>query len=324
MDRIIIYLNDRPFELTLPTGGNDLGTSSEWESALDFGGKFKTTYKDKPMSSWCREVSVRYPNKYIIRGFDSPRRWGYGSEILQNMNIGYRPVLLPLNPDTFLFDSSIFECLNKKTIKMGVLVVNENIISKPSNYVYKRGDRIQIKDDKGSDKGRIEWLVFEGKLIAVKNLVINVSRRQLVNMELVGGEKKRDITDPILDLIIRGENIGSDYVLLTLPVSLNWQEQEKLSPNGEVILSLVAVDKVFLTEFIKKGPYKNLEDFYKNYNIDDEVLLENMARRVNAVAFSYRPMCDNTMVLGETMDKEKFQVLVNFINKYFSSEKGSF
>lgn len=308
MNRNIIYLEDHPYELTLPTGGKTVSEVSDWDAILDSDCELNIERNGKYIASWCLD-KVSFDNeKYVVRGRELLRRWEYNDETVRSFDIGYRPMLVPLNPETLLFDPSCYKCENGTVIFLGFLVVNGKGITRPSNYEYRMGDKVEIKDTVIEKGYFIKWCVYNGKLIAVDNLMVNVSRRQLVNLGLVYGERKRDITDPILNTMIRGDSLGPNYLLLTVPAPL--EKNEKVGK--ERILSLVAVKRSFMEEYA----YDYLDKYLKTYDIDSEDKLEYVARKENAVAFSYRPMSGNAIILGEEMDYEKLEVLTMFIKEY--------
>lgn len=317
MEKKIIYLNEKPFELTLPTGGNAPEvsvTENEWDRVLVSGCYFNSDMNGVCVGSWCHERPIASPTDYVVRGRFTPGNWGYDYDDTQSVMIGYRPVLLPLDADTLQFDSTLLQYLNGSTVRMGVFAVNDKVLTAPYNYVYQVGDVVVLRGDIGYKDKAIEWAVFDGKLISVYNLMVNVSRNQLIELGLVAGNKPKELKN-VLDGHIRGEYIGSNYVLITVPTIQNYKKWESKDKDG---FSIIAVNSKYLLKYATEGGYANLEDYFNRYNIEEEVYLEYCARKEDAIAFTYRPNCENKLRLGESMDDEKLWVMTEFLSKYLN------
>lgn len=322
MERKIIYLNEKPFELTLPTGGtmpHDNSVRNDWDSVLSSGCYFNYEKGLMVIGSWCIDRPLLSRKDRVVRGRGTSRNWGYAFETTQAMNIGFRPVLLPLDDKTLEFYPSLLSYMNGSIIKMGNFVVNNTVLCPPFGHVYQVGDVVDLRDDIQNRNKGIEWAVMDGKLICVDNLMVNVSYEQLIRLGLLPDRVER-IENPVVDKSIAGQYLGLKYVLVTVPSLLTFEEQKRAEKQGKDRFdwfTVLAVKLSYLLDYVhKETSFDSLRDYFEKRDYKEEVFLENLARNEDALAFIYRPMSDNKLILSNNMDGEKLWVLTEFLYKY--------
>lgn len=313
--RNIIYLNNAPYEITFPTGGVDWDDKegNDWDRILKVYPRLINRHNKIGVGSWCLEQEKPGSNKRIFRGHSFLYGRGSAHETTQCDYIGWRPMLIPLNSDTLKFDPEIFSLLNGRKIKLGTLIVNDEIVSAPYDFINGSINRVVLGDDIAYDNKLIDWVVFDGKLIALKNLLINVS---WLHLEQMGFVIREDSDVPVVDNTIRGTSLGDGYLLMTVPASLSEEEQQELSFDEENYMAQIGIKESFLQEYVKGTAYTSLSDFLQNYDPSFLVTLETLALQHGALAFSYRPDLDNKLVLPKKVDDTILRVLRTFLNNF--------
>lgn len=305
MKRNVIYINDNPYEVTLPTGGvsPDKTFESDWHKVVKLFPDFTNGSSGQMVASWCLDNPKNEIGKRVIRGSVTTRSWGSVFKDTRSMNIGFRPILMPLVYNTMKFSPSLLSHLNGTRIKMGSLRVNNRNVYKPFHYMYRDGERVEI-DNNTSDKNQsIEWFVFDGKLIATDNLVINISYTQLVELGLI--DEENPLKEDLNNEIIRGLSLGNGYVLMSVLISEN-----------ETELVQIVVKESFLCNYIKGSPYPTVDEFLQNYDPKEQVVLEKMAREADALALSYRPTMNNKLVISDNVGNSVLKVMSTFFDRY--------
>lgn len=162
----IITIDDKKYGIRLPYGGrSEADRNNEWDRAIDAGCQldWESRY------SWCLErVGVPYR---VIRGGNTDRHWGSIVSSYCGPSIGFRPVLVPLNPSTMEPDYSLYAGRDGQTIELGT-------------FAYDHNSNIVIDDTSwGIDTGRtVEWAIFDGKLISTRVLETDITWNDLDKM----------------------------------------------------------------------------------------------------------------------------------------------
>ena len=149
-----ITIDGQLFGIRLPFGGAMKDDrNNEWDRALDAGCRLKWGQQ----YSWCLErPDTAY---HVIRGGETARHWGLLHSSCRGSSVGFRPVLIPLDPTTSDPDLSIFAGRDGETIELGS--------ASDTNEDFHIGN---------TEEGpSIKWGVFDGKLIALTVLTSRVS-----------------------------------------------------------------------------------------------------------------------------------------------------
>lgn len=180
----ICYINGQPYMVSVPTGGkSEDDKNNQWDELINFlGADCNHIFHWERMCSWCQEkVSMPYQG-CVIRGGDSARYW-YSTISSRYMNVGLRPVLVPLDPDTLNPDPSLLAdipdgrvfalaslYMGKKVIKSSVslpgeipnYILGEEIIlgdrdANPENWIYV----IKYKDLLWTDRNILKMISWD-------------------------------------------------------------------------------------------------------------------------------------------------------------------
>lgn len=324
MKRNIIYLNDRPFELTLPTGGDDSpksGSSSDWDKMIDLESNISNTFMGKVIGSFCLERNKAHSNRYVIRGLYSSRTWDLIDRETKSMEIGYRPVLIPLEVESLEFNPTFTEYFNGYSVKLGNFMVNGTVLESRYTHIFKPTDKVEIVSDIGHKDKCIEWTVVNGKLICSDNLLVNISRENLIAQGLLPQEEKKYVGTTI-DTAFRGNYLCSNYVLVTTPTFFSGDGLDtfyEMDPGPSY--TILAVKVPFIKDFInvEQSSYHDWKEFLEHCDLDSLSTLEYQAWQGDALAFSFRPDCKNKLILPRNVDDETLNVLSEFMKKYFKT-----
>ncbi len=225
------YIDNRPYGVTIPT-------VEQWNAVLDVTGHFSSFDKffhTKRCFSWCQDDYPASLKSRQMRGGENPRNMMIYNAKSHVDFIGFRPVLIPLNPDTLRPDASILDRIPDGVILgLGSLYINGNSVPTMypgNNYaentpVFKPKSMIQLGDSALDLYSQIQFVKCGNFLIADRNILRNISWEDLDNYGLVYGnglssslqlEPKPTLDDLIKDAFAEsqmqlGEELRSDTV----------------------------------------------------------------------------------------------------------------
>ena len=224
----ITIINNKPWAVMLPTAAVNPASPDQWEEFMAVTKEDDNLSNCFDMASWCQEESSEQVNSCTRCGRSISDHWSWeGSGSIRKADIGYRPVLLPLDPKTFEPRTSIF--LGRKdgdVFRMGSLYMDGVPQQNPKNPTsigdipdYIPGAKLCIGDSSHDLQDRITWIKVGDVLIADRNLMKNISWDDLNDIDLVRGpvhlqhEKeivdKTSLDDQILSASIRASNLSS-------------------------------------------------------------------------------------------------------------------
>lgn len=282
-----VYLNGQPWALCLPTGGRNEGEPCQWNRVMDMLGEYADLMHYRKMYSWCQETVEFLEIDSPIRGYESPYEWDHWVSSFQTVDIGYRPVLIPLNPQTLIPDPKKLASIpDGEILRMGALYMDDTPLNVPSNPIddgdiprYHQGARLHILDAPADDAKIIHWIKCDDFIIADRNLLWGISKEELIKQGLVFG-RKEDL--PKMEVIVpRPDDLVVRLAHLAGTLEANGQieemEWENLSGAIQKIIQAYdndpsenfapssiddAAEKYFIQEFgsnqevIKKTPEK--------------------------------------------------------------------
>jgi len=225
------YIDNRPYGVTIPT-------VEQWNAVLDVTGHFSSFDKffhTKSCFSWCQDDYPASPKSRHIRGSENPRGVMIYNAKSHTDFIGFRPVLIPLNPDTLQPDASILDRIpDGVVLGLGSLYINGKSV--PTMYpgndyakntpVFEQQTMVQLGDSALDLYSQIQFVKCSNFLIADRNILRNISWEDLDNYGLVYGNGISDSlflkAKPTLDDLIKeafaesqmqlGEEFRSDTV----------------------------------------------------------------------------------------------------------------
>lgn len=105
----VCYVNGQPYLVSLPRGGKDENDrNNPWDDLINFlGENCNDIFHWENTFSWCQE-----DGGYLcraVRGYYSARNWSYINATSRYVDVGFRPVLVPLDFDTMRPDPSLLE-----------------------------------------------------------------------------------------------------------------------------------------------------------------------------------------------------------------------
>lgn len=225
------YIDNRPYGVTIPS-------VVQWNAVIDTTSHFSSFEKffhTKGCFSWCQDDYPASLKSRQIRGGEYPRGVKIYTAKSRTDFIGFRPVLIPLNPDTLKPDSSMLDCIpDGVALGLGSLYINGHSV--PTKYpgddyvkntpVYNPQSLVQLGDSALDLYSQLQFVKCGDFLIADRNILRNISWEDLDNCGLVYGNDLSDTlflkSKPTLDDLIRdafaesqiqlGEELRSDTV----------------------------------------------------------------------------------------------------------------
>ena len=95
-----ISIDGMRFRCRLLKVGDNANAPNEWDDILDITGQDDDLWHWKDMYFWGQEVSIHGPSYRAVRGYCSARLWYYNFATIQNVYVGFRPALEPLDTGT--------------------------------------------------------------------------------------------------------------------------------------------------------------------------------------------------------------------------------
>lgn len=179
----VIYIDGKPYEVGMLTGGSDVGYPSQWDDMLDDLGEDDSLLHCEQMFSLCQDAVEDIEICCVCRGFNLARFWSYCATTYQSVYLGFRPVLKPLVSDTMASekDGSVF--------RFGSLYMNGIVIPNPKNPVwiydlpeYVSGSELYIGDSDPDPDKQIHWIKWRNLLVADRNILSCISWEDLDRM----------------------------------------------------------------------------------------------------------------------------------------------
>ena len=85
---------------------------NEWDDTLNIAGTKDSLWHWKKMPFLGAETVLSRPEYRVTRGFHSARTWGYINAAYRGSNIGFRPALEPLGPDSEIAPNCFLDGMN--------------------------------------------------------------------------------------------------------------------------------------------------------------------------------------------------------------------
>lgn len=148
--RNIISIGEEKFKIRL------IENQEEWDGLMDIVGDNNDIIHWKNSYSLCMD---KIHNDNALRGYNSARSWNFSSSVYRLGFAGFRPVLEPLNNDFLPPD-----------IKNGDIITKFSLIVNGMDLMFT--DKLDT----------INWIYFDGKLVADRNLVTGFSYNDLNNI----------------------------------------------------------------------------------------------------------------------------------------------
>lgn len=186
----ICSINGILYMVTLPTGRNNC--INQWDLMVNYL-NYQTKELDdiihwKNMFSWCQE---REEGLCSIRGYSSASLWYNYWFNHRGRSVGFRPVFIPLDPNTLQPDPAILDELNNgQTISLGSFYFDNKIMHVPQDPTkdgdipnYTPGTDISFRSLKSGYGFQV--IKLPGILIADRVLVKNISWEDLKNLAYI-------------------------------------------------------------------------------------------------------------------------------------------
>ena len=207
------YIDGLPCVVRLLTGGPEPNVPNEWDTVMNtLEGKANLAYFTD-IHSWCQDKTVP-PEEYepmgsmrVARCRGSLRHWSKADSMMRLDEIGYRPVLVPLDLETLQPDQERMNAMEDGDIlSMGTLYIGNLPCEIPSNPTGKGdipkygthfckyspvvpGPRISICSTRPEANMQIRWIKCGGILVSDRCLLTAVSWEDLNRNGLVFGYK---------------------------------------------------------------------------------------------------------------------------------------
>lgn len=184
-------------------------TQKEWSILMDITGQRTLWTHWHYIYSWIQEIGVERKDRRLraCRGYYAARHWTYADMALRTDEIGFRPVLVPLSPDTEIPGAGKFRNIpDGTTLKLGTLYMDDEPVHVPECSVfdgdvedYIPGALLQMKNDGQSLDYQPSFLKVGDVLIADRNLLKNISWVDLAMQGFcdfpISAPEKWDITE---------------------------------------------------------------------------------------------------------------------------------
>ena len=186
------YIDNRPYAVTIPT-------VNQWETVMkvtEHRSDFKDFLHITGNFSWCQDDLPMSFKGRQVRGFDDPHSVHSFNSQGRTAIVGFRPLLIPLNPDTLQADHSILDRIpDGIAMDLGTLYINGTKITTMypgKDFVkntpdYSPNSLIQLGDSSLDIYSQIRFIKCDHFLIADRNILKNVSWEDLDRCGLVYG-----------------------------------------------------------------------------------------------------------------------------------------
>lgn len=157
------------YQIRLLQIGTDRDKLNEWDTALDIIGEDNSLWNWKWTYFWGQETPSCGPiaNKYTrtYRGYSFARTWSWAGSGLRRSDVGFRPVLVPLN--TKQFTSAL---LGQRVMIWGGQNIVSGCLEQITDY------DVLLSDWHGAVLGDSScgWTITDGKLVVDRNSIVGV------------------------------------------------------------------------------------------------------------------------------------------------------
>ena len=214
-----IYIDGDPYLVRIPTGGRSENsdyplnlTDNEWDSIMsDIDGAGELLHAEK-IPTICqesegyliKEISIRSgtPLSTLRGGRNDPNNWE--AHICARITpqshfyVGYRPVLVPLDPETLeIAPDQITDLEDGEIVTFGTLYMDGSAVPNPQNpqidgdiREYSLGAELHIGDSDKDPNNLIHWVKWNGLLISDRCILANITYFELDRLCLVDGKMK--------------------------------------------------------------------------------------------------------------------------------------
>ncbi len=208
----VTMIHNKPWAVLLPTGGMTPDSPCQWNDLLTVTDGDNSRAHHVGMASWCLEdPSPGAPTEHMRRGIMSAENWDLlGQNPLHETNGGFRPVLIPLDPDTLAPRPSFFLGREDGDIfRLGTLYMDGVALANPQDPTitgdipdYVPGADLRIGDSSHDINNRITWIKVGDALICDRNILKAVSWNDLDKMGLARGPEHLQKEKPLLDHVL--------------------------------------------------------------------------------------------------------------------------
>ena len=201
----LTYIDGQPYQVHLPKGGNRL-SGLDWDRMIMFLNGSDERFHWKGIFSWCMEPDVCRGETLYGCG------WAHRPDT-QAENIGFRPVLTPLDTETMEPDPNAWpgiedgEVITFGSLYMGgkaVSVRNEST-NEPLLTAYVPGTSLTIGDSVPDPQKQIPFIKFKGELWATQNLLNFISWRDLQRQGFCNEMQKRERASSLINIAKQAE-----------------------------------------------------------------------------------------------------------------------
>ena len=206
-----LYIDGKPYMIRILSGGQTTDKETgfavrpnEWDTVLDTLGEDNEVFHSTGMLTLCRDTFSIPNGRFsitcaVLRGGIEPRAWEETYQARQRkeeiLHVGYRPVLVPLDPVTFEVDPNGLDDIEDGTIiTAGTLYMNGVALQNPQNPT-REGDvpkyiedaELFIDTNSTDQDTQIHWVKAGNLLVADRVLLSNVYWVDLDKQNLVDG-----------------------------------------------------------------------------------------------------------------------------------------
>ena len=213
-----VYIDGKPFAVRLLTGGDPVAHDSdnnEFDFLLECLGEDKSAIRSENMFSWCQEP-VNDTQCRLVCGSDPANFRCYGIAAKEYDCVGYRPVLVPLDPET-LQPSPCSHLGEGNSLVIGTLYMNGEAQTVPRNPTpdgdipdFVSDSDLCIGDSNCDPDKQITWIKSGDILVADRNLLKNISWDDLDRNGLAFGKAKQRTLDAVLKDAVNQSNAQSE------------------------------------------------------------------------------------------------------------------
>lgn len=173
--RKILEISGQRYALRVPT-------VKEWRMAIAELGGGNDQWHWEGIHSWCKNDTIANGVHSTLYGYMDGMSVATVAEDTRDKTIGFRPVLEPLDAKD-QFDKEVFSNLaNGTTIQIGALFLDDEAIAADGPFItrYTPGAKLHMTKSRKWG-GAPKFVVFNGILICQKNVLNNISWKDLIN-----------------------------------------------------------------------------------------------------------------------------------------------
>lgn len=185
---VVVYIDGLPYLVQLPISEYSWSAYQEWDPIIYFLDGNNGIFHWKGVASWCQGRDPLKTQLHICRG---STLYGVGRENVladvRRKDIGFRPVLTPLNPKTLDPDINAWSGIKDgDRLFLGTLYMDgfaisarESLCKQWTPTEYRVNAKLEIGDSHPEPEKQICFIKFKGKLWADRNLLVMISWNDL-------------------------------------------------------------------------------------------------------------------------------------------------